>query len=104
MDDGGLYIRGQHPFDMAPHEWLRVATAWVMRAARITFKAGSLVVASELSARVNSTTLGKVLERVKEFRYSFADGVVYVCAWIRCVITHGDICTYCTRRLTSRLL
>ena len=41
MDDGGLYIRGQHPFDMAPHEWLRVATAWVMRAAMITFKDGS---------------------------------------------------------------
>eukprot|EP01044_Picomonas_judraskeda_P001732 COSAG03_NODE_109_length_12541_cov_147.127070_12_plen_88_part_00 len=24
MDDGGLYIRGQHPFDMAPHEWRSV--------------------------------------------------------------------------------
>eukprot|EP01052_Picozoa_sp_SAG31_P049979 SAG31_NODE_11194_length_1056_cov_1.170324_1_plen_266_part_01 len=41
MDDGGLYIRGRHPFDMAPHEWIRVATAWVMRAAMITFKDGS---------------------------------------------------------------
>jgi hypothetical protein len=41
MDDGGLYIRGVHPMDMAPHEWLRVATAWVMRAAVITFADGT---------------------------------------------------------------
>jgi hypothetical protein len=41
MDDGGLFIRGRHPFDMAPHEWLRMATAWVMRAAMITFADGS---------------------------------------------------------------
>ena len=41
MDDGGLYIRGKHPIEMAPHEWLRAATAWVMRAAMITFSDGT---------------------------------------------------------------
>jgi hypothetical protein len=41
MDDGGLYIRGVHPMDMAPHEWLRFATAWVMRAAMMTFADGT---------------------------------------------------------------
>ena len=41
MDDGGLYVRGVHPMDMSPHEWLRFATAWVMRAAMITFQDGT---------------------------------------------------------------
>jgi hypothetical protein len=41
MDDGGLYVRGVHPMDMPPHEWLRFATAWVMRAAMMTFADGT---------------------------------------------------------------
>ena len=41
MDDGGLYIRGAHPINMPPHEWLRVATAWVMRSAEISFSDGT---------------------------------------------------------------
>eukprot|EP00040_Diaphanoeca_grandis_P043093 m.266966 g.266966 ORF g.266966 m.266966 type:complete len:535 (-) comp70459_c0_seq1:2-1606(-) len=41
MDDGGLYIRGVHPIDMVPHDWLKVATAWVMRSAMITFADGT---------------------------------------------------------------
>jgi hypothetical protein len=41
MDDGGLYVRGVHPMDMAPHDWLKFATAWVMRAAMMTFEDGT---------------------------------------------------------------
>ena len=42
MADGGMYVRGHpggrdHPMDFLPHEWLRVAVAWVMRASMIVF-------------------------------------------------------------------
>jgi hypothetical protein len=34
MSDGGLYIRTTtHPFFMPPHEWIRVAAGWLLRAA-----------------------------------------------------------------------
>ena len=41
MSDGGLYVRGYtdrpHPMDFLPHEYLKVATAWVVRSAIVTF-------------------------------------------------------------------
>jgi len=44
MDDGGMYIRGHasraHPMDFAAHEWLRAATAWVVRSAMIQWPNG----------------------------------------------------------------
>lgn len=41
MEDGGLYTRGVHPIDKSPHEWLRGATAWLVRAATIRFDDGT---------------------------------------------------------------
>ena len=41
MDDGALWSRGAHPIDQAPHEWLRGATAWLVRAATVVFSDGS---------------------------------------------------------------
>ncbi len=39
--DGGMYVRGYegraHPMDFAPHEYLKLATAWVVRSAVVTF-------------------------------------------------------------------
>ncbi len=39
--DGGLYVRGypgrSHPMDFQNHEYLRLATAWVVRSAMVTF-------------------------------------------------------------------
>jgi hypothetical protein len=45
MGKGGMYIRAAHPqrahpMDFAAHEWLRAATAWVVRAALLTFPGG----------------------------------------------------------------
>ena len=42
VEDGGMYVRGNpdgrsHPMDFAPHEWLRLAAAWVVRSAIVTF-------------------------------------------------------------------
>ena len=41
MTDGGMYVRGHpgrsHPMDFAPHEYLALATAWVLRSAIVTF-------------------------------------------------------------------
>ena len=41
MSDGGLYVRGYpgrpHPMDFLPHEYLKLATAWVVRSAVVTF-------------------------------------------------------------------
>jgi len=42
MDDGGLYIRGVHPIDQAPHEWIKSATAWLVRAAQVRFADGTV--------------------------------------------------------------
>ena len=41
-ESGGMYVRGHaggrsHPMDFAPAEYLRVATAWVLRSATVTF-------------------------------------------------------------------
>ena len=41
MDYGGLYTRGLHPIDQSDHEWLRSTTAWLLRAATITFSDGT---------------------------------------------------------------
>jgi hypothetical protein len=39
--DGGLYVRGyagrSHPMDFHPHEYLKLATAWVVRSAMVVF-------------------------------------------------------------------
>ena len=42
MEDGGMYVRGHadgrsHPMDFAPHEYLALAAAWVVRSAIVTF-------------------------------------------------------------------
>ena len=39
MDDGGLWTRGAHPIDQSDHAWLRATTAWLVRAATVTFTA-----------------------------------------------------------------
>ena len=41
MDDGGLYLRGTHPIDQSDGEWMRTVTAWLIRAAQVTFRDGS---------------------------------------------------------------
>lgn len=46
MQDRGMYVRGyghgrDHPMDFADHEWIRVATAWVVRSAIIVFPDGT---------------------------------------------------------------
>ena len=40
--DSSLYVRvSTHPFFMPHHEWMRVAAAWLLRAAHVTFEDGS---------------------------------------------------------------
>ena len=41
MDDGSLFTRGVHPVDQSDHAWLRSTTAWLVRAATITFTDGT---------------------------------------------------------------
>ena len=49
MDDGSSFMRGyphgrSHPMDFSPHEWLRVAAAWVVRSALVTLPGGRPVI------------------------------------------------------------
>ena len=42
VEDGGVFVRAStHPFFMPNHEWLRVAAAWLVRAATIEFEDGT---------------------------------------------------------------
>jgi hypothetical protein len=42
MDNGGLYIKADsHPFFLPPHQWMRAAAGWLLRAAHITFADGT---------------------------------------------------------------
>ncbi len=42
VEDGGLYLRTPaQTFFLAPHEWMRAAGAWLVRAAQITFADGT---------------------------------------------------------------
>ena len=42
MSDGSLYVRvSTHPFFMPHHEWIRVASTWLVRAAQISFTDGT---------------------------------------------------------------
>ena len=42
MSDGGVYLRSSQPhFALPGHEWIRVAAAWLVRAAHISFADGT---------------------------------------------------------------
>ena len=41
MDNGGLYIAGETPANLAHHDWIVSANIWLMRAAQVKFPDGT---------------------------------------------------------------
>lgn len=77
MSDGGWYVKGAHPMDMAPHEWLRVAAAWVMRAAMLTFEDGTRHLTPGVPMPVKTPTLNDgyyIGQWMRDSYYGIANG------------------------------
>jgi hypothetical protein len=69
MEDGGLWSRGVHPIDQSPHDWLRTTTAWLVRAATITFNDGTRHLTPGYPTHYNGTV------RVFRQKYTLEDAI-----------------------------